>query len=140
VQASKALAVVITAPLGVLQAPPKEPGGVAPVPDPPRIRAALGLLAVRSAIRITVWFRDSPWSNLRGIVGGMLGRKRFLLATGGPFDVWWTAHPLRWPLAVAWCGGPPPRPRTPGAGTAPSGAIASGLRAGRQVDAALRRQ
>jgi monoamine oxidase len=31
----------------------------------------------------------------------------FLFTRGGPFNVWWTAYPMRSPLAIAWSGGPP---------------------------------
>jgi len=100
----RARAAVVTVPLGVLQAPPDEPGGLRLRPDPPRIRKALSQLAMGSVVRLVVWFRDVPWKDLPG---PDLDRLSFLHVRGGPFNVWWTAYPMRSPLAVAWSGGPP---------------------------------
>jgi monoamine oxidase len=98
-----ARAAVITVPLGVLQAPTDSPGGLRLRPDPPRIRKALNQLAMGSVVRLVVWFRDLPW---QGLPGPSLDRLSFL-HTRGPFNVWWTAYPMRSPLLVAWSGGPP---------------------------------
>lgn len=104
----RARAVIVSVPLGVLQAPAGEPGAIAFRPDPVPIRGALGRLAMGSAMRMCVWFRDVPWAGLPGAPKGQdLGRLSFLHARGGPFNVWWTPYPIRFPLAVAWCGGPP---------------------------------
>ncbi len=100
----QARAVIITLPLGVLRAPADEPGGVRFLPDPPCIRQALDRLAMGSVIRLAVCFDDFPWRDLKA---KGLGRLSFLQTAGSPFNVWWTVYPLRWPLAVAWSGGPP---------------------------------
>ena len=96
--------VIVTVPLGVLQAPPGEPGGLRFRPDPPRIRKAIDRLAMGSVIHLSVCFRDFPWRTLKG---DSLDRLSFLHTRGSPFNVWWTAYPLRAPLVVAWSGGPP---------------------------------
>jgi monoamine oxidase len=92
---------VITLPVGVLQARPEEPGGIRLRPDPPRIREALDGLAMGSVLRVVFWFRELPWDP---------ERLSFLHLGGGPFNIWWSAYPLRCPLAVAWSGGPPAKP------------------------------
>jgi monoamine oxidase len=97
-----ARATVVTVPLGVLQAPPDEPGGIRFRPDPPRLRRTLGLLAMGPAIRLVLGFRELPWSDRKD-----LGRLRFLQTRDEAFRVWWTAYPLRLPVLVAWSGGPP---------------------------------
>lgn len=89
---------MITLPVGVLQARPEEPGGLRLRPDPPRIRKALDGLTMGSVLRLAFWFREFPWEQ---------ERLSFLHLGGGPFNVWWSAYPLRWPLAIAWSGGPP---------------------------------
>lgn len=94
----QARAAVITLPVGVLQARPEESGGLRLSPDPPRIRKALDGIAMGSVLRLAFWFRELPWDQ---------ERLSFLHLGGGPFNVWWSAYPLRWPLAVAWSGGPP---------------------------------
>jgi monoamine oxidase len=99
-----ARAAVVTVPLGVLQAPP--PDGLALRPEPPGVRRALRQLAMGSARRVAFWFRDFPWVPAPK-VGTKLERMSFLHTRDGPFNVWWTAHPMRCPLAVAWSGGPP---------------------------------
>ena len=97
-----ARAVVLTLPLGVLQAPPGKLGAVRLRPDPTQIRRALNELAVGSALRLPVWFEELPWEGKRD-----LSRLAFL-HTGDPtFHVWWSAYPARIPLATAWAGGPP---------------------------------
>jgi monoamine oxidase len=99
----EARAVVITLPVGVLQAAADEPGSCRFDPEPPGLRKALGLLAMGYVTRLAVRFREMPWQSLPGA-----DRLGFLhLGGGGPFNVWWTAYPLRVPLAVAWSGGPP---------------------------------
>ena len=89
--------VVITLPVGVLQA-----GSCRFDPEPPGLRKALDGLAMGHVMRLVVRFRELPWAGLPGVE-----RLSFLHVGGGPFSVWWTAHPLRYPLAVAWSGGPP---------------------------------
>ena len=93
--------VIVTVPLGVLQTPPDEPGGLRFRPDPPRIRKALNQLAMGSVVRLVVWFRDFPWEEQT------LDHLSFLHLGKGPFNVLWSAYPLRWPLATVWSGGPP---------------------------------
>lgn len=95
-------AAVVTLPLGVLQAAADEAGGCRFDPEPPGLRKAVDRLAMGSVTRLAVRFRELPWGSLPGA-----GRLSFLHVRGGPFNVWWTAHPLRFPLAVAWSGGPP---------------------------------
>ena len=92
-------AAVITLPVGVLQAE----DGCRFDPEPPGLRKTLGLLAMGCVTRLVVRFRELPWQPLPGA-----GRLSFLHLGGGcPFNVWWTAFPLRFSLAVAWSGGPP---------------------------------
>jgi monoamine oxidase len=94
--------VVVTVPLGVLQAPPDEPGGIRFHPDPPGLRKTLGLLAMGPVIRLVFGFREFPWQGRSD-----LARLRFLQTADETFRVWWTAYPLRTPSLVAWSGGPP---------------------------------
>jgi monoamine oxidase len=105
-----ARAVVVTAPLGVLQVPAGEPGSLCFRPElPPRIRRALSLLTMGPVVRVPFWFREAPWEEkLAGLPAGRdLSRLGFLHTTDAAITVWWTAYPVRAPLAVAWSGGPP---------------------------------
>jgi monoamine oxidase len=102
-----ARAAIVTVPVGVLAAAAAEPGGLALVPDPPRIRRACGLLAMGAVTRLACWFREFPWSAGQAErQPGRIARVGFLDTGGQTFGVWWTAYPLCWPLAVAWSGGP----------------------------------
>jgi monoamine oxidase len=95
-----ARAVVVTAPLGVLQA-----GSLRFHPElPPGTRRALGLLAMGSVVHMAFWFREAPWTL---VDDRDLSRLRFLHTGDDAINVWWTAYPARVPLAVAWSGGPP---------------------------------
>jgi monoamine oxidase len=98
----RARAAVVTVPLGVLQTPPDEPGGIRFDPDPPRLRRTLDLLAMGPVIRMVLGFRELPWPD-----GKDLSRLRILQTADPTFAVWWTAYPLRVPVLVAWSGGPP---------------------------------
>jgi monoamine oxidase len=102
-------AVVVTLPLGVLQAAADEPGGCRFDPEPRGFRKALSQLAMGCVMRLVVRFREMPWqAPLPGLAAHRsLDRLGYLHLGGGPFNVWWTAYPLRFPLAVAWSGGPP---------------------------------
>lgn len=98
----RARAAVVTVPLGVLQAPPDAPGGIRFRPDPPRFRENLGLLAMGPVVRLVLGFHEFPWQDQE-----KLRRMSFLHLRSAAFRVWWTAYPLRTPVAVAWSGGPP---------------------------------
>ncbi|HKV10712.1 MAG TPA: NAD(P)/FAD-dependent oxidoreductase [Thermoanaerobaculia bacterium] len=94
-------AVVVTLPLGVLQAAADEPGGCRFDPEPPGLRKTLSQLAMGCVTRLVVRFREMPWQALD------LDRLGYLHLRSGPFNVWWTVYPFRFPLAVAWSGGSP---------------------------------
>ena len=101
----RARAVLVTVPIGVLQA--GERGGLALRPTPPALRRALETVAMGAVARLVLWFRELPWQGhplaerLRGL--------SFLHLARGPFPVWWTPYPALAPLLVAWCGGPAAR-------------------------------
>lgn len=95
-----ARAVLIAVPVGVLKARPGTAGSIAFDPRPPRLDRILSGFEVGSVVRMVVWFREWPWADDDS------PRFNFLQLPGEPFQVIWTADPVRWPLAVAWCGGP----------------------------------
>ena len=110
---------IVTVPLGVLQTPPDEPGGIRFRPDPPRIRKALNQLAMGSVVRLVVWFRDFPWEE-RGAYS--------YAKVGGSGAAKLLSKPIESTLYFAG-EATDPQGRT---GTV-EGAIATGLRAARQV-------
>lgn len=87
-------AVLVTVPLGVLQA-----GVIRFNPDMPGHRDAAGRLAMGSVVRMTIQCRDAFWTR-------ELPSLSFIHAWGEQFPTWWTVFPLRAPLLTAWAGGP----------------------------------
>lgn len=100
VESLRARAVIVTVPLGVLQA-----GGIEFEPRPPRWARPLSLLAMGSALGAHVALRKFPWSGAD--LEAALRHATYLHTPGGSFNVWLTAEPVAWPLLVAWSGGPP---------------------------------
>lgn len=100
-------AAIVTVPAGVLGAGPTQAGGLRLQPEPPRIRRSYDLVEMGTVVRLVCWFREFPWSAAgAGRHAERTARAGFWQLDGPTFGVCWTAYPLRWPLAVAWAGGP----------------------------------
>ena len=98
---------VITLPLGVLQAPADQPGGVRFEPDPPAVREAIGRLAMGQVVKLVLRFRDPVWETVFETVRYEPGPPvpvKFIRTPGRP-GTWWTPLPIRAPLLVGWVGG-----------------------------------
>jgi monoamine oxidase len=104
----RARAAVVTVPVGVLNAGQGETGAIAFAPEVPAISRAASRLAMGSVARLTLWFRELPWADERVAFPARVDRGgvQWLHVHGREFPVWWTAYPVRVPLAVAWAGGP----------------------------------
>jgi monoamine oxidase len=95
--------VLITVPLGVLQAPPGEPGAIEFSPPlPPQKKDALSLLDMGKVLRITLRFRERFWSELRPDGAHSLDRMGFLFTLDEQFPTWWTMMPEKIPLITGW--------------------------------------
>jgi len=92
----RAAAVVVAVPLGVLKAPPDEPGGIRFVPEVERHRSVLAGLEMGHVVKILFRFRERTWSR----------EADFFHDAGAAFPTWWTRGPLRVPVLTAWAGGP----------------------------------
>lgn len=100
---------IITLPLGVLQAPPGALGAVRFKPELKEKQEAVGKLAMGTAAKIVLRFRERFWEQ-----GGFpvqpadegLPPLGFLHSCGDNFPTWWTAHPVRAPIITGWAGGP----------------------------------
>lgn len=97
---------LITLPLSILQATPKEPFAVRFVPDLPRQKqAALDKLAMGKVIRITLRFRERFWEHLRpphSTESKSLANMSFLLSQEEWFPTWWTTMPEKLPIITGW--------------------------------------
>ena len=92
----RAAAVVFAVPLGVLKAPPEEPGGLRFVPELTRYRSALDGLEMGHVVKVVLRFRERAWSS----------EADFFHDAKAAFPTWWTRGPLRVPVLTAWAGGP----------------------------------
>ncbi len=92
--------VVVTVPIGVLQAPHDASGAIRFTPSLPEKEAALRGLEMGHVVKIPFAFKERFWS---GVVPDEVG---FLTAPDEPFGAWWTGYPVYAPLLMAWTGGP----------------------------------
>jgi monoamine oxidase len=107
-----ARAVVISVPLGVLQATPPAIGAIRFEPPISAKTSAMARLAMGDVVRIVFRFRRRFWADASleqrlGATG--LDQLGFLHTTDATFHTWWSAYPDTAPLLVAWCGGPAAR-------------------------------
>jgi monoamine oxidase len=98
--------VLITLPLGVLQAKPGDAGAVSFVPDLPAIKQnALQHLVMGHVIRVTLCFRERFWKDLHPThskKSKTLDKMGFLLSRDPWFPTWWTRMPEDLPIIVGW--------------------------------------
>src|SRR4029077_10405672 len=95
--------VLITLPLGVLQANADDHGALRFIPGlPPAKLLALDQLAMGKVIRLSLRFRQRFWEKLRSTKSKTLSRMQFLLSREDWFPTWWTALPDKWPIITGW--------------------------------------
>jgi monoamine oxidase len=92
---------IVTLPLGVLQASEVESGGVNFAPPLDDKREALSLLAMGSALRITLVFRERFWQDLPELEDFL-----FVQSLEQPLPTWWRLDPPEIPALVGWAAGP----------------------------------
>jgi monoamine oxidase len=106
----EARAAIVAVPLGVLQAPADEAGGLEFLPHLSAAkRKALDQLVSGSAVRVVLHLRERVWASEafgRKMRTDELDSLNFLHAEDPDFHVWWTAYPVRAPVIVGWRGGP----------------------------------
>jgi monoamine oxidase len=109
----EARAAIVAVPLGVLQAPPDQAGGLEFRPHLGAAkRKALDQLVSGSAVRVVVRLSERVWASEqfgRKMRSDELDCLNFLHAEDPDFNVWWTAYPVRAPVIVGWRGGPEAR-------------------------------
>lgn len=103
--------VIVTVPVGVLQASPFEQAAISFSPEIPAVDEAISGLAMGTVLRTAFAFSERFWETelLRDSAGddpGGLTSLGFLHSPGSQFPVWWTQFPVRVPLLVGWMGGP----------------------------------
>jgi monoamine oxidase len=96
--------VLLTLPLGVLQANEGEEGVVRFSPSlPAEKQRALGHLAMGKVARITLRFDERFWEGIRPSAEAQsLADASFFFTQEDWFPTWWTTMPLRLPIITAW--------------------------------------
>jgi monoamine oxidase len=97
----EARAVLVTVPLGVLQAKPGDPGSIRFDPEPDAILAAARTLCFGDAVRVTLRF-DHPFWSERGLFRG----GSILLSDEPVFPTWWAPLAREAALVTGWSAGP----------------------------------
>ena len=96
---------IITVPLGVLEATAPAQGAIVFDPEPKGIRNAMRTLEFGQVYRVTFRFEEPFWQTderLKGI-GFVISREQV-------FPTWWTSHPVLTPLLTGWSAGPTAEP------------------------------
>ena len=94
-----ARAAIVTVPIGVLKAPPGEPGAIAFTPRLTQKQDAIDHVGSASVVRVTLRLRERIWSEEHDTLS-------FVQSNDPDFPVWWTAYPVRAPILTGWRGGP----------------------------------
>jgi monoamine oxidase len=97
--------VLVTLPLGVLQAAAEDDGAVQFTPALPRTKLeALKKLEMGKVIRVTLRFRDRFWDTISAPQAEpkTLSDMSFLFSQDDWFPTWWTTMPEKLPIITAW--------------------------------------
>jgi monoamine oxidase len=98
--------VLITVPLGVLQARSDDKGAIQFTPElPKRKQNAIRNIAMGKVIRVTLRFRERFWEHLprsRAKGSKSMDGMSFLFSHDDWFPTWWTTAPVKLPLLVGW--------------------------------------
>jgi len=98
--------VLITVPLGVLQARAEDNGAIRFSPDLPRAKQeAISNIMMGKVIRVTLRFRRRFWEDLprsQKTNSKTMDKMSFLLSHDDWFPTWWTMAPEKLPLLTGW--------------------------------------
>ncbi|HSU13221.1 MAG TPA: NAD(P)/FAD-dependent oxidoreductase [Longimicrobium sp.] len=102
----RARRVLVTLPLGVLQAPEGSGGAVRFSPALDGKREIVSKLAMGIVVKVTFRFREPVWDDALEWRGDEAGTRehKFLMASGD-IPGWWTPSPVEAPVLTAWAGG-----------------------------------
>ena len=90
--------VIVTAPLGVLQAQPPASGAIQFTPPLPAVNVALAGLEMGHAAKLIISFKERFWDSF--------GKFGIAIALDEEIPTWWTQAPLYSNLLTGWAGGP----------------------------------
>jgi monoamine oxidase len=102
----RARRVLLTLPIGVLQADGGDPGAIRITPRPDALLDAAARLAMGHVVKVVFRFREAFWDNLLVFRGsGDETRERKFFMADAAFSAWWTPSPVVAPVIAAWAGG-----------------------------------
>ncbi|KAA9327666.1 FAD-dependent oxidoreductase [Hymenobacter busanensis] len=101
----RAAQVLVTVPLGVLQAPAGSPGAVRFEPELPEMRAAVAAMGFGPVIKVLLEFQADFWTAAVPEVSRPMPNLGFLFSDAA-VPTWWTQLPDARPLLTGWLGGP----------------------------------
>ncbi len=99
--------VLVTVPLGVLLAAPRQKGGISFSPRLPQSKQeALRKLEMGHVMRITLQFKERFWEKVHPHGGKDLNKTlsdlSFLFSDDERFPTWWTKMPAKFPIITGW--------------------------------------
>jgi len=102
----RARRVLVTVPLGVLQAMEGSQGAIRFAPALAEKEAAVAKLAMGNVVKITFRFASAFWDEVLEWGGDQEGtRERKFIMGAGDVPTWWTPSPVCAPVLTAWAGG-----------------------------------
>jgi monoamine oxidase len=96
---------LVTVPLGVLQARPGEPGAIEFSPALPQEKLdSIAGMEMGKVLRVVLHFRERFWDRIHASGGEnkTLDQMSFLFSQDNWFPTWWTAMPDRFPIITGW--------------------------------------
>jgi monoamine oxidase len=96
--------VLVTVPLGVLQARPGEPAIEFSPPLPQEKSHAIAGMEMGKVLRVVLHFKERFWDRIAadGSRNKTLARMSFLFSQDQWFPTWWTSMPDRFPIITGW--------------------------------------
>ncbi len=97
--------VLVTVPLGVLQAQPVQRGAIDFSPSLPKDKLdSIAGMEMGKVLRVVLHFRERLWDHLhaKGNPKKKLDRMSFLFSQDKWFPTWWTAMPDQFPIITGW--------------------------------------
>ena len=92
---------IVTVPLGVLQAKSSSAGAIDWDPLPAKTLESAAALAFGQVYRVVLRFREAFWEDKPGLADA-----GFLLSNEATFPTWWTPRAVHAPLLTGWSAGP----------------------------------
>jgi monoamine oxidase len=99
--------VIITVPIGVLQAPDNERGAISFSPELPETKNAIAGMAMGAIIKVLLQFTEAFWENeeVKKMTGKRMDDLGFIISDQ-QIPTYWTQYPKKNALLTAWVGGP----------------------------------